>query len=131
MLGENFQLPSQPEQSRQAPRPGAKDPTIFLQTLSLSLYSASISSLSSFTLSPCLSPSEIRRLISRSLRESTPFLFSLYQKAIRKEEGEKKETKKKPPNMQKRTPQNTPANNAPISSHAQQPGVSSIKEGKF
>ncbi|KFY18066.1 hypothetical protein V491_04868 [Pseudogymnoascus sp. VKM F-3775] len=27
------------------------------------------------------------------------------------------------------TPQNTPANNAPISSHAQQPGVSSIKEG--
>jgi hypothetical protein len=29
------------------------------------------------------------------------------------------------------TPQNTPANNAPISSHAQQPGVSSIKEGKL
>lgn len=29
-----------------------------------------------------------------------------------------------------RTPQNTPANQAPISSHAQQPGVSSIKEGK-
>lgn len=28
------------------------------------------------------------------------------------------------------TPQNTPANNAPISSHAQQPGVASIKEGK-
>lgn len=28
-----------------------------------------------------------------------------------------------------RTPQNTPANNAPISSHAQEPGVSSIKEG--
>lgn len=28
-----------------------------------------------------------------------------------------------------RTPQNTPANNAPISSHAQQPGVASIKEG--
>lgn len=27
------------------------------------------------------------------------------------------------------TPQNTPANNAPISSHAQEPGVSSIKEG--
>lgn len=27
------------------------------------------------------------------------------------------------------TPQNTPANNAPISSHAQQPGVDSIKEG--
>ncbi|KAL2866334.1 histone chaperone NAP1 [Aspergillus lucknowensis] len=27
-----------------------------------------------------------------------------------------------------RTPQNTPANNAPISSHAQQPGVTSIKE---
>jgi nucleosome assembly protein 1-like 1 len=27
------------------------------------------------------------------------------------------------------TPQNTPANNAPISSHAQQPGVASIKEG--
>ncbi|KAL8944414.1 MAG: hypothetical protein Q9216_000465 [Gyalolechia sp. 2 TL-2023] len=26
------------------------------------------------------------------------------------------------------TPQNTPANNAPISSHAQQPGISSIKE---
>lgn len=30
-----------------------------------------------------------------------------------------------------RTPQNTPANNAPISSHAQQPGVSSIKEGAY
>ncbi|OJJ48766.1 hypothetical protein ASPZODRAFT_129070 [Penicilliopsis zonata CBS 506.65] len=29
------------------------------------------------------------------------------------------------------TPQNTPANNAPISSHAQQPGVSSIKEETF
>jgi len=29
------------------------------------------------------------------------------------------------------TPQNTPANNAPISSHAQQPGVSSIKEEEF
>ena len=28
------------------------------------------------------------------------------------------------------TPQNTPANNAPISSHAQQPGVASIKEGR-
>jgi len=27
------------------------------------------------------------------------------------------------------TPQNTPANAAPISSRAQQPGVSSIKEG--
>lgn len=27
------------------------------------------------------------------------------------------------------TPQNTPASNAPISSHAQQPGVASIKEG--
>lgn len=30
-----------------------------------------------------------------------------------------------------RTPQNTPANNAPISSHSQQPGVSSIKEGNI
>jgi nucleosome assembly protein 1-like 1 len=30
-----------------------------------------------------------------------------------------------------RTPQNTPANQAPISSHAQQPRVSSIKEGTF
>ncbi|EME82327.1 uncharacterized protein MYCFIDRAFT_59494 [Pseudocercospora fijiensis CIRAD86] len=30
--------------------------------------------------------------------------------------------------MDTRTPQNTPANNAPISSHAQAPGVSSIKE---
>jgi len=29
------------------------------------------------------------------------------------------------------TPQNTPANNAPISSHAQQPGVASIKEEEF
>lgn len=29
------------------------------------------------------------------------------------------------------TPQNTPANNAPISSHAQQPGVGTIKEGKM
>lgn len=31
--------------------------------------------------------------------------------------------------MPQSTPQNTPASNAPISSHAQQPGVSSIKEG--
>jgi len=30
-----------------------------------------------------------------------------------------------------RTPQNTPANNAPISSHAQQPGIASIKEGLY
>ncbi|KAF2159854.1 hypothetical protein M409DRAFT_70746 [Zasmidium cellare ATCC 36951] len=30
--------------------------------------------------------------------------------------------------MDSRTPQNTPANNAPISSHAQAPGISSIKE---
>lgn len=30
-----------------------------------------------------------------------------------------------------RTPQNTPLNAAPISSRAQQPGVDSIKEGKF
>jgi nucleosome assembly protein 1-like 1 len=29
------------------------------------------------------------------------------------------------------TPQNTPANNAPISSHSQQPGVASIKEEEF
>ncbi len=29
------------------------------------------------------------------------------------------------------TPQNTPANAAPISSHAQQPGVGTIKEGAF
>lgn len=29
------------------------------------------------------------------------------------------------------TPQNTPANNAPISSHAQQPGIASIKEEDF
>jgi nucleosome assembly protein 1-like 1 len=28
------------------------------------------------------------------------------------------------------TPQNTPANAAPISSHAQKPGVNTIKEGK-
>ena len=31
--------------------------------------------------------------------------------------------------LQTSTPQNTPANNAPISSHAQQPGVGTIKEG--
>lgn len=31
--------------------------------------------------------------------------------------------------MDSRTPQNTPANNAPISSRAQAPGVDSIKEG--
>jgi nucleosome assembly protein 1-like 1 len=30
-----------------------------------------------------------------------------------------------------RTPQNTPANNAPISSRAQQPGLSSLKEGEL
>lgn len=35
-----------------------------------------------------------------------------------------------PPNHVCSTPQNTPANNAPISSHAQQPGVASIKEGR-
>lgn len=29
------------------------------------------------------------------------------------------------------TPQNTPATAAPISSHAQQPGVASIKEGMY
>lgn len=33
-----------------------------------------------------------------------------------------------PPSLS--TPQNTPLNNAPISSHAQQPGVASIKEGE-
>lgn len=32
--------------------------------------------------------------------------------------------------MDSRTPQNTPANNAPISSKAQAPGVASIKEGE-
>ena len=32
--------------------------------------------------------------------------------------------------MSHRTPQNTPANNAPISSHAQAPGVATINEGK-
>jgi nucleosome assembly protein 1-like 1 len=35
----------------------------------------------------------------------------------------------KRPDVAAPTPQNTPANNAPISSHAQQPGVASIKEG--
>lgn len=30
-----------------------------------------------------------------------------------------------------RTPQNTPATNAPISSRAQAPGVASIKEGAY
>ncbi|SPN98872.1 probable nucleosome assembly protein I [Cephalotrichum gorgonifer] len=35
---------------------------------------------------------------------------------------------KRPESYTAPTPQNTPANNAPISSHAQQPGVSSIKE---
>ncbi|KAL1608244.1 histone chaperone [Paraconiothyrium brasiliense] len=38
---------------------------------------------------------------------------------------------KKLDNMTAPTPQNTPLNAAPISSHAQQPGVDSIKEGKF
>ncbi|KAK5151335.1 hypothetical protein LTR04_006635, partial [Oleoguttula sp. CCFEE 6159] len=38
---------------------------------------------------------------------------------------------KKLENMTAPTPQNTPANNAPISSRAQQPGVSSIKEEDF
>lgn len=33
------------------------------------------------------------------------------------------------PNYVYSTPQNTPANNAPISSRAQQPNVASIKEG--
>lgn len=33
--------------------------------------------------------------------------------------------------MSSSTPQNTPLNNAPISSHAQQPGVASIKEGEL
>lgn len=35
------------------------------------------------------------------------------------------------PDVTAPTPQNTPASNAPISSHAQQPGVSSIKEEDF
>jgi len=34
-------------------------------------------------------------------------------------------------NLTAPTPQNTPANNAPISSHAQQPGVGTIKEEEF
>jgi nucleosome assembly protein 1-like 1 len=34
-------------------------------------------------------------------------------------------------NMANSTPQNTPANNAPISSHATAPGMSSINEGKL
>ncbi|TKA60498.1 hypothetical protein B0A49_07672 [Cryomyces minteri] len=38
---------------------------------------------------------------------------------------------KKLENMTAPTPQNTPANNAPISSRAQQPGVASIKEEDF
>lgn len=33
-------------------------------------------------------------------------------------------------NMDMKTPQNTPASNAPISSRAQAPNVASIKEGK-
>jgi len=37
----------------------------------------------------------------------------------------------KKPNQTAPTPQNTPANNAPISSHAQQPGVGTIKEEEF
>ncbi|KHN95427.1 nucleosome assembly protein [Metarhizium album ARSEF 1941] len=36
----------------------------------------------------------------------------------------------KRPDLTAPTPQNTPATNAPISSHAQQPGVASIKEAK-
>lgn len=38
---------------------------------------------------------------------------------------------KKPNAQTAPTPQNTPANNAPISSHAQQPGVGTIKEEEF
>ncbi|POR33967.1 Putative nucleosome assembly protein, partial [Tolypocladium paradoxum] len=37
----------------------------------------------------------------------------------------------KRPDLTAPTPQNTPASNAPISSHAQQPGVASIKEGEL
>ncbi|KAI1809166.1 NAP-domain-containing protein [Poronia punctata] len=39
--------------------------------------------------------------------------------------------KNRRPEVTAPTPQNTPASNAPISSHAQQPGVSSIKEEDF
>lgn len=70
------------------------------------------------THSSCLSPSETRRRTSRSHRKAPPVLFFSLSKA------------KKNILTCRRTPQNTPANNAPISSHAQQPGVSSIEEGK-
>ncbi|RYP41149.1 hypothetical protein DL769_011648 [Monosporascus sp. CRB-8-3] len=39
--------------------------------------------------------------------------------------------KNRRPDVSAPTPQNTPASNAPISSHAQQPGVASIKEEDF
>ncbi|KAG9232991.1 putative nucleosome assembly protein [Amylocarpus encephaloides] len=41
------------------------------------------------------------------------------------------EIPKKPSSQTAPTPQNTPANNAPISSHAQQPGVGTIEEEGF
>jgi nucleosome assembly protein 1-like 1 len=59
-----------------------------------------------------------------------PYVFSLFLVPAYRhmERKKKKQLTQLPENF--RTPQNTPANNAPISSHAQQPGVSSIKEGR-
>ena len=61
--------------SRQAPRPpGAKDPTIFQTLFSIKFFSPPHSpSFSSHT--PCLSPSEIRRPISRSHRKFPCSIF--------------------------------------------------------
>jgi nucleosome assembly protein 1-like 1 len=60
-----------------------------------------------------------------------PYATPLQPPPPKLSQKKKRRKEEKKTNLQKRTPQNTPANNAPISSHAQQPGVSSIKEGKL
>lgn len=68
----------------------------------------------------CLNPSETRRQTFQSPRKYCyALLFSFFFSPV-----------DWPSCLINSTPQNTPANNAPISSHAQQPGVASIKEGK-
>lgn len=52
--------------------------------------------------------------------------FVIYQTALRAAVG----TMSSGPNYAFSTPQNTPANNAPINSRAQQPGLGSVKEGQ-
>ena len=59
-------------------------------------------------------------------KNKTPGPSAPYVQHPTKDENQEKESRL---TSDPSTPQNTPANNAPISSHAQQPGVGTIKEG--